>query len=134
MFLAIQVVLLAVGLVIMSRGKYEIAGRVIVNPIASLVGIILAAQLPIALIAWMVLWTSEPAAPTVAVPTRAGEAAPVANVAPPRSVNENWWVDPLITCGALLAAAALTGIAMRTDSETEEVLAGLTPAETDAAQ
>jgi hypothetical protein len=134
MFLAVQIALLAVGLYVMSRGRFEIGGREVANPIASMVGIILAAQLPIALLISIVLGlTDGPAANPVAVPTRAGEAAPVATVAAPRSADDNWWVDPLITCGALVLAAGLTGIALRSADETEDLYASLSPADADRA-
>src|SRR5262245_39883628 len=91
MFIAIQVGLLIAGLVIMTRGKYGVAGRVVTNPIASMVGIILAAQLPIALLISIILGLTEgPDAPAVVVPTRAGSAEAVQAVAAPRSASDHW--------------------------------------------
>jgi hypothetical protein len=134
MFLAVQIALLVVGLYVMSRGRFEIGGREVGNPIASMVGIILAAQLPIALLISIVLGLTEgPTAEPIAVPTRAGEAAPVVTVAGPRSADDNWWVDPLITCGALVLAAGLTGIALRSADEADDVYASLGPADGDRA-
>jgi hypothetical protein len=134
-FTAIQVGLLVAGLVIMSRGKYGIAGRVVTNPIASMVGIILAAQLPIALLISIILGLTEGSSdPPVVVPTRAGSAEAVQTVAAPRSASDHWWVDPLITCGALVMAAGLTAIAMQSAEENDVVYASLIPAETKRAQ
>ena len=135
MFLGIQIALVAVGLFVMIRGRFEIGGREVGNPMASLVGIILIGQLPLALMVSIVLsLTAEPAAAAVVVPTRAGSTAPVVAVAGPRAPDENWWVDPLITCTAVLAAGGLTGLGLRSADETEDVLARLAPADTDAAR
>jgi hypothetical protein len=135
MFIAVQVVLLLVGLYIMTRGRFQIGDRTIANPVASLVGIVLIAQLPIALLISIVLGlTAEPTASTVLIPTRAGEATPVQALAAPRSMDDNWWVDPLITCGAVVLAAAMTGIALRAESDTDDVFASLSPADGDRAQ
>ena len=72
MFIAVQVVLLLVGLYIMTRGRFQIGDRTINNPIASLVGIVLIAQLPIALLISIVLGlTTEPSGTPVLIPTRA---------------------------------------------------------------
>jgi hypothetical protein len=134
MFIAVQVALLIVGFYIMFRGRFEIGGREISNPIASMVGIILVAQMPIALLISIVLGlTDGPSGTAVAVPTRAGEAAPVVTVAT-RSADENWWVDPLITCGAFVLAAGLTGIALRSADEAEDLYASLGPVDADRAR
>ena len=130
MFLAVQVVLLIIGLVLMTRGRFEIGGREITNPIASMIGIILVAQLPIALLIGIVMGlTDGPSDPPITLPTRAGEAAAAVTVAAPRSANDNWWVDPAVTCTALLIAAGLTGIALRTADEAEDIYASLKPAD-----
>jgi hypothetical protein len=137
MFLAVQVGLVVAGLFILFRGKYEICGRVIANPIASLVGLVLTAQFPIALVLWFALWLSEPAPTPVAVPTRAGD--PVATVAVPEMkavVDQFWWVDPFIACGSVIIAAALTAVALRNENASDEVfesLAVMPPPEADAA-
>jgi len=135
MFLAVQVVLLIVGLVLMTRGRFEIGGREITTPIPSMIGIIRVAQLPIALLISIVIGlTDGPSAEAITVPTRAGEAAPAVTVAAPRSANDNWWVDPAITCTALLIAAGLTGIALRTADEAEDIYASLGPPDTKPAR
>jgi hypothetical protein len=134
MFIAVQVGLLVLGLYLMSRGRFHIGNREVANPMASVIGIVLIAQLPIALLIGIVLGlTAEPPAPAIAVPTRAGEVAPVVTVAPPRSTNEDWWVDPLITCGAVVLAASLTALALQTSNETEDVFARLQSSGGDAA-
>lgn len=134
MFLGIQIGLVAVGLYVMVRGRFDIGGREVGNPIASLVGIILIGQLPLALLLGIVLsLTAEPSTPPLEVPTRAGEAAPTAAVAAPRTGNENWWIDPLITCSAVLAAGGLTGLALRAAVETDEILARLSSADINVA-
>jgi hypothetical protein len=134
MFIAVQVALLIAGLVIMTRGRFEIGGREIANPIASMVGIILVAQMPIALAISIVLGlTDGPGADAIAIPTRAGEAVAVQTVAPPRSSTDNWWVDPLITCGAVVLAAGLTGIALRSADDTADIYASLSPTDTNRA-
>jgi hypothetical protein len=135
MFLAVQVALLIVGLIVMTRGRFEVAGREVTNPIASMVGIILAAQMPIALLIGIILGlTDGPSAPAVTVPTRAGEPVAAQTVAAPRSPNDNWWVDPLITCGAFVLAAGLTGIAMRSADDAADLYASLNPADADPAR
>jgi hypothetical protein len=134
MFISVQVALMVVGLFIMSRGRFTIGGREVGNPVASLVGMILAAQLPAALLIGIVLGLIDgPSAPPVVIPTRAGQPPVVSNVVAARPANDNWWVDPLVTCGAVLAAAGLTALALRAANETEEVFASLRPADTDAA-
>jgi hypothetical protein len=135
MFIGIQFVLVVVGLFIMSRGRFSIGDREVGNPVASLVGIVLAAQLPLALLVSIVLGLTDapPVTKAVQVPTRAGQPVQVVHVPVPGSANDNWWVDPLITCGAVLVAAGLTAIALRAANETEDVFASLRPAEPDAA-
>jgi len=129
MFIGIQAALVVIGLFIMVRGRFSIGGREVSNPVASLVGIILAAQLPLALLIGIVLrLTDGPTATTsVQIPTRAGQPVQVVNVPVPHAVDENWWVDPLITCVAVLAAAGLTAMALREANEAEEVFASLRP-------
>src|SRR5438067_439197 len=115
MFIAVQVALLVLGLYIMSRGRFAVGDREVANPLASVIGIVLAAQLPIALLIGIVLsLTAEPSAPPIALPTRAGEPVAVVTVAAPRSANDHWWVDPLITCGAIVFAAGLTALGLQT--------------------
>jgi hypothetical protein len=119
----------------MARGRFTIGDREVTNPVASLVGIILVAQLPLALLLSITLNLTDgtPATTAVQVPSRAGQPVQVVNVPVSGSASEYWWVDPLITCGAVLAAAGLTGIALRSANETEEVFARLGPADTHAA-
>jgi hypothetical protein len=135
MFIVIQIALVLVGFVFMARGKFTIGDREVTNPVASLVGIILVAQLPLALLLGITLNLTDgtPATTAVQVPSRAGQPVQVVNVPVSGSASEYWWVDPLITCGAVLAAAGLTGIALRSANETEEVFARLGPADTHAA-
>ena len=134
MFIGVQVGLVAVGLFIMSRGRFSIGEREVGNPIASLVGIVFAAQLPLALLVSIILGlTDGPPAPAIVIPTHAGQPPIVSNVVAPREANDNWWVDPLVTCTAVLAAAGLTGMALRSDSESDAVLASLHPADADPA-
>jgi hypothetical protein len=134
MFLGIQIALVVVGLFVLVRGRFDIGGREVGNPMASLVGIVLIGQLPLALLVGIVLsLTAEPAAPAFVVPTRAGSSTPAVAVAGPRAADENWWVDPLITCTAVLAAGGLTGLALRSAEETDVVLAHLSSTNTDAA-
>jgi len=130
MFLAVQVALAALGLVVMTRGRFRVGDRSVTNPIASLVGIILTAQLPLALLIGIVLGlTDEPG------PAAAQSAGPVVVpyqppgqpvVVPPPTVardeSANWWVDPLITCMAMLMAAGVTAIGMRADDTAAELL------------
>jgi hypothetical protein len=135
MFIAVQIILVAFGLIIMSRGRFRIGDREVSNPIASLVGIILAGQLPLALLIGIVLGFSDGAnSTTVAIPTRAGQAQMSMTISTPRSTADYWWVDPLITCGAFLAATGLTAMALREANDTEYVIASLHPAESDAAR
>jgi hypothetical protein len=138
MFIAIQVVLVALGLFIMARGRFPVGDREVTNPVASLVGIILIAQLPLALLLSIGLaFAVEPeSVPTVAIPTRAGQEAPTAQVAAPGSspVTSVWWVDPLVTCLAVLLATGMTAIALRAGNETEDVYASLNPADAEAAR
>src|SRR5438105_565054 len=107
MFLAVQIALVVVGLVIMTRGRFEVGGRAVTNPIASLVGIILAAQLPVALGIGIVLGLTD--GPAAAAPQPAGGpivvpyqppgqpvVVPPAAPAAVRDESANWWVDPLI--------------------------------------
>lgn len=134
MFIGIQVGLVVVGLFIMSRGRFSVGGREVSNPVASLVGIVLAGQLPFALLISIVLGlTDGPATTAVPIPTRAGQPAVFSPVASARSTDDNWWVDPLVTCGAVLAAAGLTALALREANVTDDVIASLRPAESDAA-
>ena len=79
MFIAVQVALVVAGLYIMSRGRFEIGGRVVTNPSASLIGIVLTAQFPVALLLGIVLALTDGPAPAAAppIPTHAGEPAPV---------------------------------------------------------
>jgi hypothetical protein len=101
---------------------------------ASMVGIVLVAQLPIALLIGIVLGlTAEPTAPAITLPTRAGEAAPTVAVAAPRSADDFWWVDPLITCGSLMLAAGMTAVGLTAAHENDHVYASLRPAEADRA-
>jgi hypothetical protein len=135
MFIAIQVALLIAGLYIMSRGRFEIGDRTVNNPVASLVGIVLAAQLPLALLIGIVLGLLDgPGTNTVQIPTRAGTPVQVQVNAPSRSNDDNWWVDPLVTCGAIVLSAAMIAIALRTENETEDVYASLGPADSEPAQ
>jgi hypothetical protein len=135
MFIAIQVALLVVGLYIMSRGRFDIGDRTVTNPVASLVGIVLAAQLPLALLIGIILGlTDSSGTNTVQVPTRAGTPVAVQVVAPPRSLDDNWWVDPLVTCSAILLSAAMIAIALRNENDTEDVYASLSRADGEPAQ
>jgi len=121
------------GLFILFRGRFEFGNRVIGNPIASLVGLVLTAQFPIALVLWLILWFSEPA-PTVVIPTRAGEPAATSAVPPAQALADQfWWVDPFIACGAVIIVAALTGIALRNENASDEMFETLaqTPSEPD---
>jgi hypothetical protein len=132
MFIAVQIALLVLGLYIMTRGRYEFAGREVTNPMASMVGIVLVGQLPIALLISIVLGlTAEPSTPPMTLPTRAGEVAPSVTVAAPRSTNDFWWVDPLITCGALMLAAGMTAVGLTAAHENDDVYASLRPADAD---
>ncbi len=122
MFIAVQVTLAVIGLAVMIRGRFDLGDRPVTNPVASLVGIVLTAQLPIALLIDIVLGlTADPAA-----------AAGAAGSATAAASDANWWVHPLITCMAVLLAAGMTGIALRTDDATEDVYASLKPAEAGA--
>jgi Na+-driven multidrug efflux pump len=136
MFLAVQIVLVVVGLVILTRGRFQVAGQTVVNPIASLVGIILTAQLPLALLLGIVLTLTDeapaaaagqPAGPVVVPYQPPGQpivvppATPAAAKADPTAAY--WWVDPLITCLAVVMAAGLTGIGLRSDGEADELFA-----------
>jgi hypothetical protein len=133
MFLAILVTLAVIGMYVMTRGRFEIGNREISNPLASRVGIVLIAQLPIALAIGIVVGlTGEPGGPAVAIPTRAGEPVAAVTVAP-RTGDEHWWVDPLITCGAVVLAAGLTGVGLKSADETENLYASLNAADTNAA-
>ena len=122
MFLAVQVGLVIAGLFILFRGRFEFAGRVIANPIASLVGLVLTAQFPIALVLWFALWLSEPTPERTVLPTRAGDPVPTVT-APTRQpvADQYWWVDPFIACGSVVIAAVLTGIALSSESASDEV-------------
>jgi hypothetical protein len=132
MFLAVQLALLAAGLYIMIRGRYVIGGREVTNPMASMVGIVLIAQMPIALLISIILGlTAEPTTPPITLPTRAGEVAPTVAVAAPRTGAEYWWIDPLITCGALVMAAGMTAVGLTASHENDEVYASLRPADGD---
>jgi hypothetical protein len=138
MFIGIQIALLALGLFIMVRGRFSVGDREVGNPVASLVGIILIGQLPLALLITIVLaLTAEPdATSSIAIPTRAGQPAtptPVA-VAGTSPVHDNWWVDPLVSCGAVLLAAGMTAIALRAGNETDDVYASLGPADSESAR
>jgi hypothetical protein len=137
MFLAVQVCLVIAGLVVLFRGRFDFGDRVVGNPMASLIGLVLVVQLPLALVLWMMLWIGEPpAAATTVIPTRAGEAAPTVTVTTLKGLaNEYWWVDPFVTCGAVIIAAVLTGIALRNENASDEVFEtlGLTEPEGDAA-
>jgi hypothetical protein len=135
MFIAIQVMLLVVGLYIMSRGRFDIGDRTVGNPVASLVGIVLAAQLPVALLIGIVLGlTDGPGANAVQVPTRAGSPVPVQAIAPSRSIDDNWWVDPLVTCSAIVLCSAMIAISLRNENDTDDVYASLSPADGEAAR
>jgi hypothetical protein len=135
MFIGIQIALVVVGLFIMSRGRFAIGDREVGNPLASLIGIVLTAQLPLALLAGIALGLTENTPPTTAVPipTRAGQPVQFKNVPVSESADTNWWVDPLITCGSVLVAAGLAGIALRAGNDTEDAFASLRTAEPDAA-
>lgn len=134
MFIGVQVMLVVVGLFLMSRGRFSIGDREVGNPIASLVGIILAAQLPLALLIGIVLGlTDGPPPPTIVIPTRAGQPPAIPTVVATKQADDNWWVDPLVTCSAILVAAGLTGVALKSATETEAVLASLQPADLNAA-
>jgi hypothetical protein len=135
MFIGIQIALVVVGLYIMSRGRFAIGDREVGNPVASLIGIVLVAQLPLALLAGIVLGLTDgaPATTAVQVPTRAGQPVQVKHVPVAGSSDTNWWVDPLITCGAVLVAAGLAAIALRAANDTEDAFASLRTAEPDAA-
>jgi hypothetical protein len=135
MFIGVQIALVVVGLFIMSRGRFSVGGREVGNPIASLVGIVLAGQLPFALLVGIVLSLTDgpPAMTAMQIPTRAGQPVQFVNVPVSQPANEYWWVDPLITCGAVLAAAGLTAMALREANETDDVIASLRPAQSDAA-
>jgi hypothetical protein len=128
MFIGIQAALVLVGLFFMARGRFDVGGREVGNPIASLVGIVLIAQLPLALLIGIVLaLTDGPAAPAMTIPTRAGEPVAVKTVAAASSADGNWWIDPLVTCGAVLLAAGMTAIALQTEEENQDVFAELQP-------
>ncbi len=135
MFISVQIALVVVGLFLMSRGRFSIGDREVGNPMASLVGIVLVAQLPLALLISIAIGlTDGPALTTAApIPTRAGQPVQMVQVPVSGSADGNWWVDPLVTCGAVLAAAGLTAIALRSANETEDILASLRPAEPGAA-
>jgi hypothetical protein len=135
MFIGIQLALVAVGLFIMSRGRFSVGDREVGNPVASLIGIVLAGQLPLALLVGIVLSMcgEPPTTKAVQVPTRAGQPVQIVNVAVGGSTDENWWVDPLITCGAVLVAAGLTAMALRASTDAEDAFASLRHAGPDAA-
>ncbi|HEY1378536.1 MAG TPA: hypothetical protein VGF55_17180 [Gemmataceae bacterium] len=114
MFIAVQVMLAVVGLFIMIRGRFDIGDRPVTNPIASLVGIVLTAQLPIALLIDISMGLAEGS-------TAGADGAPAADA--------NWWIHPLVTCLSVLLAGGLTGIALRTDADADDVYASLDPAE-----
>jgi hypothetical protein len=138
MFLAVQVCLVIAGVVILFRGRFNFGDRVVGQPMASLIGLVLVIQLPVALVLWMMLWIGEPpAAATKVIPTRAGEAAPTVTVSTLKGLaDEYWWVDPFVTCGAVMIAAVLIGIALRNENASDEVFEtlGLTKPEADPAQ
>jgi hypothetical protein len=128
MFIGIQVGLVVVGLYVMIRGRFDLGDREVTNPIASLVGIVLVAQLPLALLISIALRFTDVASPAAApVPSRAGTAPATVAAATPEE-DPNWWVDPVITCGALLLAAGMTAVGMRSDDEYRDVYASLKPA------
>jgi hypothetical protein len=65
----------------------------------------------------------------VQIPTRAGEPVAVPKSVTVRAAENNWWVDPLVTCGAILAAAGMTAIGMRAEDEHQDIMARLAPTE-----
>jgi hypothetical protein len=136
MFIVIQIMLVAIGLLIMARGRFTIGNREVGNPMASLVGIVLMSQLPLALLISIVFALTDGVPETVAtqVPTRAGQVAQVVHVPAADSKNNYWWVDPLVTCAAVLAAAGLTAMGLQAADDTETAIANLQPLETVDAQ
>jgi hypothetical protein len=138
MFLAVQVGLVIAGLIVLFRGRFAFGGRVVGDPIASLIGLVLVVQLPLALVLWMMLWFSEPrTTATAVIPTHASEATPTVAVSTLKGLaDEYWWVDPFVTCGAIVIAAVLTGVALRNENASDEVFEALELTEpgADAAQ
>jgi len=116
MFIAVQVALAVIGLFIMTRGRFEVGDRAVTNPVASLVGIVLIAQLPVALLIGILLALNDGPA-----------LIPVPGDTPVRPEDAYWWIDPLVTCGAVVMAATVTAIALRAENEAEDVYASLHP-------
>ena len=125
MFMGIQLAVVVVGVGIMARGRFAVGNREIANPMASLIGIILIVQLPIALLVSIALAIVDGPGPELQIPTRAGEPVAVPKSATVRAAENNWWVDPLVTCGSILVAAGVTAIGLRTEDENQHVLAKL---------
>ena len=106
MFIGIEVMLAIVGLAVLFRGRFEIGDREVANPVATLVGLVLTAQLPLALFFDIVMRLTADI----------GEEA-----------DANWWIHPLFTCAAVLTAAGITAAALRADDEVQDVYANLAP-------
>ena len=136
MFIAVQLVIVAVGLFIMTRGRFSIGGREVGNPIASIgrhrAGDPVAARVDRSSIG-LQLADGPPATTAMRLPTRAGQPVQIVHVPVAGAGDNYWWVDPLVTCAAVLIAAGLTGIALRAANDTEDVYASLSAAKSDTA-
>jgi len=111
MFFVIQIVLALLGLLLILCKRLRIGNQEIGTPMATVIGAILVAPLPLSL--WLTITTKIPSNFQTAFQTTHDLVTGRVLEAPPPPDDPLWWFEPVVTCGCVLAAGLLAFIALR---------------------